>query len=199
MAPSSSPPCVSPCLRLAVPVCRGCLASVSAVCSCGVCLCVAPGPGPEPCFPSLPQLVNITCQNIIFFFFVFFLCVFFFSSSRIPSKNSPRGLFPLFTKIEFFSPSLPPPLFFFPFCLFPAPHPAPHNAPRGPGCPQPPHVSLCWGFLNLSPPPLSSPPRGEAWRAPAPAQNHPEQLVDGWVGAHLCFLFSRKKKQKSSP
>lgn len=160
--------------------------------------------GPVPSQPlslcprslSLPQLVNIACQNIFFF-----LSFFFFSSSRIPSKNSPRGLFSLFTKIEIFFPFHPP--FFFSFCLFPAPLPAPHTPLRGSG-PGMLTALSCLALLGIFKPVLS-PTRahlgiGEAWRVPPALPQQPSHggwLRVGW--GHICFLFSRKKKQKPSP
>jgi len=39
-------------------------------------------PAPKPCSLPLPQLVNITCQNIFFFFLSFF--VFFFFKFKNP-------------------------------------------------------------------------------------------------------------------
>lgn len=142
-------------------------------------LCVVPRtPSPQ----ALPQLVNITCQNI-FFFLSFF--VFFFSSSRIPSKNSPRGLFSLFTKIEFFFPSHPPLFFHFVSVSSPSPCPSrPYQGALGQGCP---HPSSRFAFLGIFKPVPPSPQAhlgvGEAWaRGPGgpPKPSHRGRWRVGW-------------------
>lgn len=143
---------LGPSVLLCIPV--GCVCVCPCVSSRGcVSLCGPMDPqllSPAPCVPAPVGKHNL--PKYFLFFFLSFFVFFFFSSSRIPSKNSPRGLFSLFTKIEFFFPSHPP-FFSLCFCFQPLPLPLTfHQGALGQGCPHPSHVSLFWGFLNLLPP-----------------------------------------------